>query len=38
MEIRNLTDSDFETLVVRILNELSNNFEKEIENITKSQL
>ena len=34
METSNLSDAEFETLVIRMLNDLSGNFSKEIGNIT----
>ena len=35
METSNLPEAEFKTLVLRMLNELSDNFNKEIENIKK---
>ena len=35
MEISNLLDAEFKTLVIRMLNELSENFNKEIVSIKK---
>ena len=35
MEISNLSDAEFKTLVIRMLNELSENFNKEIVSIKK---